>query len=133
MSITATITGDVLLLRHMLNNDTPTNLECRLFNNNHTPAPTDSWSNFTETTASNYSAIALLGSNWTVSSGVSAGATATYATQSFNFSAADNIYGYVVCTPGKGSILWGEMFAGAPFTLPSSGGTIQLGLKISLT
>ena len=117
----------------MLNNQTPSDCEVHLYNNNQTPTPTDGLGNYTESTATNYSAFRLTGAQWTVASGASAGATATYAVQNFNFSAADTIYGYFVTSQQKQVLLWAELFTGGPFTLPSTGGTIALTPKISLT
>lgn len=104
----------------------------RLYVNNQTPAETHDLNNYTESTANNYSAVRLFGTAWTVSSGASAGATATYAQQAFNFSVADTVYGYFVTSRQKEVLLWAERFTGGPFTLPSSGGTIAITPKISL-
>ena len=133
MALTAQISGDVLLLRYMSNHTVPSDCEIRLYTNNRTPAPTDTLAGYTESVASNYSAFRLFGTQWTVSSGVTAGATATYAQQSFNFSAADTIYGYFVTSQQSAVLLWAEIFTGGPFTLPVSGGTIAVTPKISLT
>lgn len=119
----------------MLNFATPTNVIMRLYTNNRTPSETDALTFYTETTAgAPYTAVSLTGAAWTVSSGASAGATATYAQQTFNFSTADTIYGYFV-TSGDAPprvLLWSELFTGGPFQLPSSGGTIAVTPKISL-
>jgi len=133
MPLVAAISGDVLLLEYMLNVTAQADCEVHLYNNNHTPTPTDSLTNYTESQANNYSAFRLFGAQWTVASGVSAGATANYATQNFNFSTADTIYGYFVTSPNKAVLLWAEIFTGGPFALPATGGTIALTPKISLT
>lgn len=133
MPLVAAISGDVLLLRYMLNFQASSDCEMHLYNNNKTPAPTDVLGNYTESVASNYSGARLVGTAWTVASGASIGATATYAQQSFNFSGADTIYGYFVTASQKSVLLWAELFTGGPFTLPSSGGTIAVTPKISLT
>lgn len=132
MPLLAPICGDVLLLRYMLNFTASSDVEMHLYNNNRTPAESDVVTMYTESTASNYSAVRLTGTAWTVASGSPAGATANYAQQSFNFSAADTIYGYYVTSQQKQVLLWAELFSGGPFTLPSSGGTIAVTPKISL-
>ena len=134
MALLAPIVGDVLLLRYMLNFQAAVNVEMRLYNNNHTPGVNDSLGSFTESVASNYTATLLTGASWTVASGSPSGATATYAQQSYNFSAADTIYGYFI-TSNAGTVgpYWAELFTGGPFTLPSSGGTIAVTPRISLT
>lgn len=116
----------------MLNFTAAADVEMHLYKNNRTPAETDDITFYTESVASNYSAVRLTGAAWTVASGGVAGATATYAQQSFNFSAADTIYGYYVTSQQKQVLLWAELFSGGPFTLPSSGGTIAVTPKISL-
>lgn len=132
MSLIAMISGDVLLLRYMLNFVPSSDCEMHLYNNNRTPAATDVLSNYTESVATNYSGVRLVGSAWTVTSGASAGATASYAQQSFNFSSADTIYGYFVTNSQKSTLLWTEAFVGGPFALPSAGGNIQITPRITL-
>jgi hypothetical protein len=116
----------------MLNFTASSDVEMHLYNNNRTPAETDTINLYTESTASNYTGVRLTGAAWTVASGATAGSTATYAQQSFNFSAADTIYGYYVTSNQKQVLLWAELFSGGPFTLPSSGGTIAVTPKVSL-
>jgi hypothetical protein len=116
----------------MLNFTAAGNVEMHLYNNNKTPAENDQIAQYTESVASNYTGVLLSGAQWTVASGAVAGATATYAQQSFNFSGADTIYGYFVTSTSKAVLLWAELFTGGPFTLPSSGGTIAVTPKISL-
>lgn len=117
----------------MLNFQAASDCEIRLYSNNRTPAATDTLAAYTESVASNYSAFRLFGASWTVASGTPVGATATYAQQSFNFSAADTIYGYYVTAQQKSLVLWAELFTGGPFTLPPSGGSIAVTPRISLT
>jgi hypothetical protein len=116
----------------MLNFTASSDVEMHLYTNNYTPTETDTLANYTESVASNYTGVRLVGTAWTVASGASAGATATYAQHSFNFSAADTIYGYFVTSQQKQVLLWSERFTGGPFQLPSSGGTIAVTPKISL-
>lgn len=130
--MTVPIVGDVLLLRYMLNFQSPADVQMRLYSNNFTPHESTVMSDFTESTATNYTAVTLAGASWTVASGASAGSTGTYAQQSFNFSTSDTIYGYYVTSGGARTLLWAERFTGGPFTLPTSGGTIAVTPKISL-
>jgi hypothetical protein len=98
----------------MLNFTTAQDVEMRLFTNNQTPAETHDLTNYTESVASNYSAFRLTGAAWTVASGSPAGATATYAQQNFNFSAADTVYGYYVTAVQKTVLLWAERLTFEP-------------------
>lgn len=132
MALLSPVVGNILLLRYMLNNATPGDVNLRLFNNNVTPAETDSLATYVESTASNYTATSLTGASWTVASGSPNGSTATYPQVNFNFSAADTIYGYFVTTAGGGNLLWAERFSGGPFVLPGSGGVISITPRISL-
>ena len=135
MALVASQSGDLLLLKYLLSFQTNVNAnqEMHLYNNNHTPTSNDVLTNFTESIASNYTGVMLVGAAWTCTTAGSAGATASYAQQAFNFSAADTIYGYFVTSPNKGTLLWAELFTGGPFTLPASGGSIQVTPKLSLT
>ena len=133
MPLTVPIVGDTLLLRYMLNNVTPADVQMRLYSNNVTPHESSALSDFTESAATSpYTAVTLSGASWTVSSGATAGSTGTYAAQNFNFSTADTIYGYFITSGGARTLLWAERFSGGPFQLPTSGGQIQVNPKISL-
>ncbi len=132
MALLTPIPRNVLLLRYMPNFTEATDVEMHFYNNNYTPTDTESVTNYPENVATNYSGIRLTGAAWTVASGTTSGGTATYAQQSFNFSAADTIYGYFVTSQQKQVLLWAERFVGGPFQLPSSGGTIAVTPKISL-
>jgi hypothetical protein len=133
MPLTVPITGDLLLLKYMLNNQAPADVQMRLYNNNITPHESSEMADFTESVAASpYTAVTLTGASWVCTSGATAGATATYAQQNFNFSTADTIYGYFITSGGARTMLWAERFTGGPFQLPVSGGTIAITPKISL-
>lgn len=101
----------------------------RLFTNNLTPTDSTVIGNVTECTIAGYSAITLTGSSWTVAT-VSGISTASYPEQTFTMTAAATIYGYYVTTLG-GALLWIERFTGAPFNLPSGGGSVACSIKLS--
>lgn len=134
MSFTTTYLGEVLLLRYILNNLTPGNVQLHLYKNNITPTASDTLSMYTESTASGYSAFALSGAAWTFAT--SAGtSTATYATQTFTFSTSDTLYGYYLTNTDVGAVntlVWSERFAGAPYQVPTTGGTIDVNSVIQL-
>lgn len=101
-------------------------LTARLYVNNHTPAVTDSASDYTECTLSGYSNLTLTPGSWTGST--TAGlATYTYPTITFTFSAyagGVTIYGYFVTIPGVVGVL-AELFS-TPYAVPAGGGTLTL-------
>lgn len=133
MSLLAPNVGEVLLLKYMLNNASPTNVELRLFTNNVTPAYTDVLASYTESSAAGYAGITLAGASWTVAT--STGTTvANFAQQTFSYSATESVYGYFVTSNGKGQVLWAERFSGAvPFNIPSGGGTVSITPRVTLT
>lgn len=117
--------SEILLLKYMLNHTSPTDVKLKLFSNNQTPAEADVLADYTESTAAGYASKTLTGSSWSVanSSGVT---TATYAQQTFTFTTAATIYGYYVTNNGATSLLWAERFTGAPVSIPSSGGVLNV-------
>lgn len=134
MSFITTYNGEVLLLRYILNNITPGNVQLHLFNNDITPNYGDVISMYTESSAAGYSAFALNGGSWTFAT--SAGtSTATYAQQTFTFTTSETLYGYYLTNTDVGNVqtlVHVERFSGAPFQLPSGGGTIAINPQIGL-
>lgn len=132
MALVSSQVGNTLLLRYMLNNQSAADVEIRLYSNDVTPSESDVLGTFTESTASNYSAIRLSGAAWTVAAGPQSGSTATYAQQTFTMTGAGTFYGYFCTSSNKTNLLWGERFTGAPFVLPSGGGSVSVVPRVSL-
>lgn len=117
--------GEVLALKYMLNHTAPSNVRLKLYSNDKTPAESDVIANYTETVAAGYTDKVLTGSNWVV--GTSLGvSTAAYAQQSFTFTTAATLYGYYVTNNGATDLLWTERFTGAPISIPSGGGVVNV-------
>lgn len=120
--------SEILLLRYVLHNIAPGDPQLHLFKNNMTPSESDTISSYTEATELGYSAIPLLGSSWTfaISSGTS---SASYSQQTFSFTTSSSVYGYYITNRNPSStqeVIFSERFAGAPYTLPTSGGSISI-------
>jgi len=136
MTLVAPDEGEVLLLKYLVNFTPATNPVLHLYENNLTPdddtcvgcGPPDE---VTEATAAGYAAITLTGTNFTIatSGGIT---TAEYADVTFTFTTNATIYGYYVTNTSETAVLWVERFSGAPFSLPTGGGTIQITPKVSL-
>lgn len=124
--------GERKMLEYIVNKSSPTNPVLRLYTNEvDLYAEAFSAISFTEASAPGYVAVTLTGSNWSVTttSGIS---TAAYATSvTFNFSAAQTLYGYYV-TDSAGVVLWAERFPSAPFTLPAGGGEVVVRPQVQL-
>lgn len=131
MSFTTVDTGEVLLLKYMLNHTAADNCRLHLFTNDYTPQTNDVIGNYTECSVSGYTSIPLTGSQFTVStsSGTSA---AVYARQTFSLTTSTNAYGYYITNNGSAILIWAERFTGAPFQIPTGGGTIGLDPDIRL-
>lgn len=123
--------GEVELLSRMLNKVATGDVKLHLFSNNYTPVEGSALANFTECNASGYAAKTLSGASWTVAT--NAGTTeASYAEQTFTFTAAQTVYGYYVTDSGSTKVLWAELFTGAPFNIPAGGGSVKVTPKIQL-
>jgi hypothetical protein len=118
----------------MLNHTVPSNVQLHLYKNNLTPDESDILTNYTESAAAGYSAVALVGSSWTFAT-VSGTSSATYPRQTFTYTTSEAVYGYYMTnrdTGGSQQIIWSERFNGAPYQIPTGGGTIDIDPKISL-
>ncbi|MBA7586569.1 hypothetical protein ES695_00105 [Candidatus Atribacteria bacterium 1244-E10-H5-B2] len=121
--------GEVLLLSYALNKVAATDVKLKLFTNDYTPVEGSVVANFTEAVAAGYTAIELAGASWTIESdgGVT---TATYAQQTFTFTAASTNYGYYITNNDGSQVLWAERFSDAPHNIPSGGGTEKITVKL---
>ena len=102
-----------------------------LYTNDLTPAEDDILGDYTEATDVAYASVALTGTSWTVSTAAGV-TTATYAQQEFSFSSSASVYGYYVTDNSSANLLLSERFDGAPFNIPSGGGTIAVDPAITL-
>lgn len=107
----------------------PSTLVLRLFESNTTPAETDTAATYTEFTAAGYAAITLTAANWNVTEG--APTVADYAQQTFTLTGGGSAYGYYYTRQTGGRIGGAERFTGAPFVIPSGGGTIKVTPQIT--
>lgn len=123
--------GEILLLQYivgMVNADNPI---LHLYANDVTPSDSTVIGDLTEVSGSTgYAPITLLSNQWTTtqSAGVT---TAVYSEQTFAFTTDATAYGYYV-TNATNQLLWLERFNGAPFDLPSGGGTVSITNKLTL-
>lgn len=104
-------------------------LVLRLYGTNLTPSETDTTASYTEYAATGYSAITLTAASWSTSEG--APSTTSYAQQTFTMTGAGDAYGYYMTRDTGGRIALAERFTGAPFSIPSGGGTIKITPQIT--
>ncbi len=109
----------------MLGHTAADNVRLHLFTNNLTPSESDTLSMYTESSATGYSVKELPGASCTffTSAGTS---SATYARQTFTYTTAETVYGYYMTNQAVSTLIWAERFTGAPFQIPTGGGTIDI-------
>ncbi len=119
--------GEIRLAERALSS----NLELRLFVNNLTPVDASVLADFTEMSTHGYAAKTLTGGSWSVST-VSGKAEASYAQQTFSFTAATAVlvYGYYIVDTGAGKVVQAERFA-SPQTIELLGDAIRITPKIT--
>lgn len=103
------------------------NLKLCLYQNNITPAETDTAATYTVATFTGYADITLTAASWTVTEG--APSDASYAQQTFTSSAAQtlqNIYGYLLKRVTSGRIAWAERFPAGPYPIANNGDTVKV-------
>jgi hypothetical protein len=123
--------GELNLLSRMLNKVATGDVRLHLYANNYTPVEGSVIGSFTECTASGYASKLLTGASWTITT-VTGTTEAVYAEQTFTFTAAQTVYGYYVTDSGSTICLWAEIFTGAPFNIPSGGGSVKCTPRIQL-
>ena len=134
MTLLAPDEGEILLLQYIVNMVDPTDPVLHLYTDDQTINDDANIATITEATEAGYVAITLQAAGWTTTQagGIT---TAEYSEQTFTFTTGAVVYGYYVTgTDGStpDNLLWLERFSGAPFTLPSGGGTIAITTKITL-
>jgi hypothetical protein len=127
MTLEVPLVGEIVLLQYMLATQS---VVLHLYNNNYTPDENATLSNVTEVTTPGYAAVTLPGAAWTFTQ-PSMITTGTHTETIFNMTTSSNVYGYYI-TNLAGSLLWLEIFPGAPFSLPSGGGQIGITPRITL-
>lgn len=130
MALNVPDVGENIALEALVNKTAPQNLILKLFQNNITPADTDTAATYTEATFTGYAAISLPGASW---SAAAAGTISYSAQQTFTSTGTVNnsIYGYYLVQTTSGILVWSERDALAPFTVANSGDAVKLTPTIS--
>ncbi len=122
MTLVAPDVSEERMLQYIVNIVTPSTILVRLFINNLTPDRTTLDTDPVEATEAGYAAITT--TTWTTVDAGGGLMTAQHPEVTFTFTEGASVYGYhMTNTDG---MLWIERFEGAPFTLPSGGGTIAV-------
>jgi len=124
--------GEVKLLENFVNKTAPQDLELRLYQNNITPAETDTAATYTQATFTGYAAVTLTGATWSVASG--APSEASYPIQSF-LSSADQamqqLFGYYVVGGADGVLRWAERFTDGPYPVSNLADEVRVTPKFT--
>lgn len=105
-----------------------TDLILKLYQNNITPAETDTAGTYTEATWTGYSAATLTGASWGAPS-EGAPSSIAYAQQTFTSSAgaqSQTNYGYFMVRTTSGRIALSERFSDGPYTIVNLNDTIKV-------
>ena len=104
--------GEVRLLGWAVNNVAQDDLTLKLYTNDYTPVEASTNANFTESVAAGYASVTLTKGSWVITT-VAGTTTATYAQQTFTFTAAGtSCYGYWI-EDEDSTLIWAEKFGGA--------------------
>lgn len=130
MALVVPNNGEGDALQFFVNKAAATDLILRLYSSNTTPAETDTTATYTEYAATGYASITLTGSSWAAPV-EGAPSSIAYAQQTFTMTGAGDAYGYYMTRTTSGRIALAERFTGAPFSIPSGGGTIKVTPQIT--
>jgi hypothetical protein len=132
MPIVVANSAEADTLKYLLNISTTEDLDIKLFSNNHSPADTDTVSNFTELANSfGYNLIQLVPASWGVVEGNPTIASYPQITWTFT-GAAGNVYGFYIVGRTSGTLKWAERFSNAPYNIVNNGDQIKITPKIAL-
>jgi|BioPla2DNA2_1021312.scaffolds.fasta_scaffold108388_1 hypothetical protein len=120
--------GKKRLLEILVNKESASNVVLKLFKNDYTPVDGSQIGDFTESTTTGYVKKTLTGGSWSVVDGL-----ASYAQQTFTYTAGGTHYGYYITNATEDTVLWAERFTDAPHTIPSGGGTEKITVKLALS
>jgi hypothetical protein len=125
--------GESIMLQNILNKTAPENQSLRLYQNNITPAETDTAATYTVATWTGYANISLTGASWTVSGTAPTQAAAAQQTwTSTAGSQSQNNYGYYVVQASSGILMWAERFSDGPYLIVNNGDQIKVTPVITL-
>lgn len=116
-------------LKFFLNFSAPENLVLRLYSNNITPSETDTAATYTELAVSGYAAINLAGASWSIVEG--APSSASFAEQTFTFTAGGSLYGCFFTRASSGRLAAAELDAVGIYNF-GSGSTYKVTPQITL-
>lgn len=119
--------GEGRMLKAIVNHTAPENLILELYSSNTTPAETDTYATYTETTFTGYTEASLTGASWTITEG--APSYAQYAQQTFTSSAGSqnvDVYGYLLKQTTSTILMWAERFPTAPYNIANNGDAIKI-------
>ncbi|MCB0256007.1 MAG: hypothetical protein KDI55_19985 [Anaerolineae bacterium] len=124
--------GEDIALKALLAHTAGQDQRLKLYQNNVTPAETDTEAGYTEATFTGYSDVAMAGSSWGFTPG--APSEAAFAQQTFTSSAdqtSQSIYGYFVTQQTSGLLVWAERFPAGPYAIANNGDNIKVTPKIT--
>lgn len=120
--------GEGDALEYFVNRAAPENLSLRLYQNNITPAETDTAATYTVATFTGYANITLVGATWGAPS-EGAPSSIAYAQQTFTSSAdqaTQSQYGYYMVRVTSGRIALAERFSDGPYPVTNNGDNIKI-------
>ena len=133
MPLTVPCEGELLLLSYILKvaGKVQPSVILRLYKTDTSITDQVSGSQLVEADQASYAPVTC--SFWSVSIISSSIATASNSEVTFNFYTNASLYGYMFSDGAtlSGNLMWIERFSGAPFNLPTGGGTISITPKIT--
>jgi hypothetical protein len=118
--------GEVVALNLLFNKVAAQNQVIDLYQNNWTPAETDTDASYTVANFPGYAAKNLTGADWTVTSGAPTQAVAPAQLWTCSGSTNQNIYGYKVKQVTSGILLFAERLSGVPFNIANNGDNVSV-------
>ena len=120
--------GEGDALQYFTNRAAPQDLILKLFQNNITPAETDTAATYTVATWTGYGNLTLAGASWAAPV-EGAPSSIAFAQQTFTSTAgsqSQNNYGYFAVRTTSGRVAYAERFADCPYLIANNGDNIKI-------
>lgn len=127
-------TSELKVLKLLVNQETTSDLYCKLYTNNLTISEGVNTASITQIVSGSgsYAPIRLTNSSWTVAAAADT-VSAVFPTITYNFTGAvGNVYGYYVTTTNPETLIQVNSFSAGPYNMANAGDQISLNLTIIL-
>jgi len=125
MALVVPNSAEIFILGYILKQQTPEDLDIRLYVNDHIPSEADTVTNYIEASGANYAPIQLQSSQWSITPGTPTVAQHPQVAWTFT-GPVGNVYGYYITRRVSGDLVWAERFTNGPYNIQNNNDQIRI-------